>query len=388
VNLSAHRGLIAACALGMGVSWNITNVGALAEPIADQYGVSLASLALLTSALFLSEAMTSIPAGRIADRLGPRRLGIACLVITAVGNLGLAFAGSLEPALLLRLVTGVGVGCGFLAGAAYVSGLGGSPLAQGVYGSMSMAAGGLALAILPVLEGPLGWQAAYLSGTAAALLALVVFVPAPEQPASTLPPPTSGALLRDPRIIRFACVQGAVFGLSVALSASIVPLLEERGVSSETAGVAVSLIFFTGIAGRPLSGALINRWPERTRAIVGGGMILGALGTVCLGIATPVPFAIAGGILVGLASGVPFPATMTGLAREFPASVGSAFGTMNFYVILGVIVGTPLLSLALSVRSDGLVGICAVAALWAAAVFAFPKSATGRSVPAYARSLR
>jgi MFS family permease len=367
----------------MGVSWNLTNVGALADAFAAHYGVSLASVALLTSALFFSEAATAVPAGRVADRIGAWRLGMACLVITIVGNAGLLMADGFEVALALRVFTGIGVGCGFLAGAAYVHSVGGSALAQGVYGSLSMAAGGLALAILPMLEEPIGWQASYLTSIVAALLALAVFAPAPAAPKAAVPPAAPGTLLRDRRILRFAAVQGAAFGLTMVLSASIVPLLERRGgLPSETAGVVGGLILLTGIAARPVGGALMKRRPPWTRAIVVSGMACGALGTVLLGIASPAVVAIAGGTLVGVASGIPFPATMAGLAAEFPRSLGSAFGAMNFYVIMTVIVGTPLLGLTFSLEGDGLVGVCAVAVLWVCAAFAVPRVAAGQVAPA------
>jgi MFS family permease len=366
----------------MGVSWNLTNVGALADLFASHYGVPIASVGLLTSALFFSEAATAIPGGRVADRIGPWRLGVACLLITAVGNAGLLLDVGFEAALALRVFTGIGVGCGFLAGAAYVNSVGGSPLAQGVYGSVSMAAGGLALTILPPLQS-LGWRAAYLTGIAAAVLALIPFLRAPDVRASAAPPARQGALMRDRRILRFAAVQSAAFGLTLVLSASIVPLLERRGgISSATAGVVGGLILFTGIAARPAGGALMKRRPAWTRAIVATGMGMGALGTLCLGIATPVAVAIAGGVLVGVASGIPFPATMAGLAHEFPGALGSAFGAMNFYVVVTVIVGTPLLGLTFALEGDGLIGVCAIAVLWVLSAFAIPRVSSTREATA------
>jgi MFS family permease len=367
----------------MGVSWNMTNVGALAELFAEHYGVASAAVALLTSALFFSEAATVVPGGWVADRIGPWRLGVACLVITIVGNIGLLIDGGFALALALRLCTGIGVGCGFLAGAAYVNGVGGSALAQGVYGSLSMAAGGLALTILPLLDDPIGWRAAYLTAIAAAVLALAVFIGGPQVPRSTVPAATPAGLLRDGRILRYAAIQSAAFGLSIVLSASIVPLLERRGgIPSETAGVVGGLIFFTGIAARPVAGGLMKRHPARTRAIVIAGMAVGALGTVLLGVASPTPVAIAGGLFVGAASGVAFPATMAGLADEFPGRMGSAFGAMDFYVIVTVIVGTPLLALTFSLEGDGLLGVGAVAVLWVLAAFAAPRAPARRAAPA------
>ena len=62
--------------LGAAVTWNISNVGAVAGVMSDSYGVSLAAVGLLTTALFVTHAAIQIPAGRLCDRYGARVVGI------------------------------------------------------------------------------------------------------------------------------------------------------------------------------------------------------------------------------------------------------------------------------------------------------------------------
>ena len=63
-------------AVGCFLTWNVSNVGAVADPLADAYGTSLAVIGLLTTALFLSHLASQLPAGIWSDRCGPHRVGL------------------------------------------------------------------------------------------------------------------------------------------------------------------------------------------------------------------------------------------------------------------------------------------------------------------------
>ena len=60
-------------ALALSAGWNVANIGAVADRLSDAYGVSLAVVGLLTTALFVTHAAIQIPAGRLCDRYGARR---------------------------------------------------------------------------------------------------------------------------------------------------------------------------------------------------------------------------------------------------------------------------------------------------------------------------
>ena len=59
---------------------------------------------------------------------------------------------------------GLGTGAGFVAGIDLVRSGKGGPFWQGAYGGATMAAGGLALMVVPQLVGSLGWRAPYWTG--------------------------------------------------------------------------------------------------------------------------------------------------------------------------------------------------------------------------------
>ena len=143
------RAALGGFALAATAGWNLANVGAVAGRTADAYGVSLFVVGLFTTALVLTHAGMQIPAGRLCDRFGARTVGAAGLVIiclTSLAGLGLREA---WYAIALRFLAGVGLAAAFVGGADYVRATLASPVAQGFYGAVSMAAGGLALALVP-----------------------------------------------------------------------------------------------------------------------------------------------------------------------------------------------------------------------------------------------
>jgi predicted MFS family arabinose efflux permease len=152
-----------------------------------------------------------------------------------------------------------------------------------------------------------------------------------------------------------------------------VTILERRGgVPVQQAGVAAGLIFVAGILGRPLGGFTMRRYPAWSRALFVCGMFCGAIGTLLLCIAKPSPVPFVGGALVGIATGLPFGATMSCLAREFPRAVGSAFAAVSLYTTVAVVALTPIVGASFSGGRSGVTGFALVAILWLLAAFAIP----------------
>src|SRR5262245_40180117 len=126
------RATVGGCALGVAAAWPVTNIGAIADAIAADYGVSLATVGLFTTALFVVHASMQIPAGKAADAIGARRVGfVGLLVIVATSALALAAP---DPGLIVasRALTGIGTAFGFVAGIDYVRAHGGTAFSQGL----------------------------------------------------------------------------------------------------------------------------------------------------------------------------------------------------------------------------------------------------------------
>ena len=352
------RALLGGFALAFTPGFNVANVGALAEQVSHAYGIGLGVVGLFTTALFLSHAAMQVPMGRLCDRLGARNVGIAGLVVVAGASAAALGWRVAAFAIAMRFVAGFGTAAAFVGGSDYVRATVGSPVAQGLYGALSMAGGGLAIAFLPLWP---SWRTPFLSAAivAAAGTVLVSFAPRETARVRTSREPPSVA---DRRLLPLAAMHAASFGLSVVLGNWVVTLLHRAGgVSEHAAGIAGGLVLFLGLVSRPLGGRLIDR-----PALIRASFLVAAAGTALLLAARPFAVAVAGAAIVGIAAGVPVAPAFAGAARLRPDAPGAAVGLVNMVAAVTILVGTPLLGLSFSLPGDGRIGFAVVALLCAA----------------------
>lgn len=349
--VSAPKGSLAPYALGVAVTWNISNVGGAPELIAARFDVDLASVGLLTSAVFLAQVVTQIPGGRLIDRHGPRRVGLACLLFCALGNGAILWTPDLGWAVALRFLVGIGSGVGFVAGATYIRLLGGAGQAQGVYGGFSIGGGGLAIATVAWLSQYAGWRAVFASSVVvavAAMIALLVSAPTkradPSHVALRIRP-----LLSSPVIWRLAAAQAATFGFSILVSSWLVVFLVDRdGMSPSEAGIVTGLVLVGGILGRPWGGWAAQRHPERRRLTVVLSLVAAGVSLLVLVLVPGLPTAVACTAIFGFAVGVPFGPIFDTVTRAHSAGPGLAIAVMNAPAMVLIAAGTPLMGVALS----------------------------------------
>jgi MFS family permease len=355
------------------VTWNISNVGAIAGVAGASYGVSLAAVGLLTTALFVTHLAVQIPGGRLIDRVGARSVGLAALAIVVAGNAIALTAPTLGVGLAARTVMGLGTGVGFVAGIDLVRSGAGGPFWQGAYGGATMAAGGLALMIVPQLVGELGWRAPYWTGLALAAAAILPVLGARRSPPSRVPgaPASPGlSVLGDRRLWPLGGVQMATFGLSVVAGNWIVTLLEREGHGRSIAGVVGGLVLFAGIITRPVGGLVMRRAPDRAFMLVAVSLVAGSTGVLVLATAPPLWLAAIAALVVGLAAGFPFAPVFDTTARLRPDAPAAAIGFVNGCAVLVILICTPLAGLAFDLPGDGRLAFLAIGVGWAAALLA------------------
>jgi MFS family permease len=369
-----RRGVVAGCALGATSGWNFGNIGGIASELSRSYGVGLATIGLLTTAMVATHLAIQIPGGKACDRFGPACAGAAALVVLSAGN-ALALAAP-EPGLAIaaRAVVGVGTGLAFISGSALVHESGGSPLAQGFFGGISLAPGGIALAVVPQLEEVLGWRAPYWTALTLSLVVLAaVLVVAPRTAEPATAPDGRSAIVRDRRLYRLAVLYAASYGLGVVLANWVVELLQRHTAMSDGAAAAVgALTLVLVVVSRPLGGWVLLARPRSTRPAIAASIIAGTAGTLALVAAGPVWLAVLGALLVGLGAGIPFSPAFTGAAATRPDAPAAAVGFVNTAANLVVLLGTPLLGLAFSLSGEGRLGFAALAVLWLAALAVLP----------------
>jgi MFS family permease len=392
--VTARRGVIVGCALGLASGWNIANLGAIASDLADAYGIGLAGVGLFTTALFVTHTGIQVPGGRVSDRFGSTLAGLLALGCILAGDLLALTVAEPAVAIAARAVTGVGTGLTFIAGNAIVRESGGSPFAQGLFGGVGLAGGGLALAIVPQLEGGLDWRAPYWSSLAIALVAVAALLssgrrrPAatPATPAAAAEGPAGaegGSVLRDPRLRRLAVLYTCSYGVTVLVANWVTELLERQsGLSDTTAGAVGALTLLVGIVSRPLGGWVLRRHPEVVRPALVAGFVAGAAGTLVLAAGGPAAVAVVGGVLVGAGAGMSFAPVFTGAAVTRPDAPGTAVGLVNGVANFVVLVGTPLVGLTFSLPGDGRIGFALIAAAWLVAVAVIPSRRALGAAPA------
>lgn len=358
--------------------WNFANVGPAAELLSDAYGTGLGTIGLLVSALVLVHTAMNIPAGRLTDALGAPRVVIAGCLVIIVTNVVVAVAPDLPLAFGMRLLSGIGTATGFVAAAHYVRVVTRSPLAQGLVGGGAMAGAGLALAIVPALEGA-GWRAPYLSSAAVACLALAAFSAAPLRhlapPRSDAPATSIASLLRDARLYRVGTIHVFSMGTSIVVGTWVVTLLtEEAGYRTATAGLVGSVVLLAGIVTRPGGGWIRHRHPLRTRSAVQASLAVGGLGTIVLALAPPVAVALPACVAIGLAAGLPFAPAFEAAAALRPDAPAAAVGLVNMLANLFVLVVTPIVGACFALANGGRIAVAVVGALWVAAALAVPRA--------------
>ena len=262
-------------------------------------------------------------------------------------------------AILVRLLTGVGLAGAFVGGADYVRSTLRSPVAQGFYGAVSMASAGLALALVPLWP---GWRAPFATAAIVAAVGLVLVALAPAGDAAARQPVarrgcSTGACSRS-----VSCTRRRSGSRSCSATGSATLLERSGGESAHLAGVVGGLVLFLGVVSRPLGGRLVDR-PELVRA----SFVVGAAGIALLTVARPPALAIAAAAIVGLAAGIPFASALSGAQQLRPDAPAAAVGIVNLAATLVILVGTPLLGLTFSLPGGGRVGFAVAAALCLAA---------------------
>jgi MFS family permease len=372
----ARQGVIAGCALGATSGWNFGNIGGIASELSGAYHVGLATIGLLTSAMVITHLAIQIPGGRGSDRFGPARVGVAALLVLSAGNLVALVAPEAAVAIPARAIVGVGTGLAFISGSALVRESGGSAVAQGVFGGVSLAPGGLALAVVPQLEHAYGWRTPYWTALAIALAVLVLLLVtrmAEQPPARAAASGRSRGVVADRGLYRLAVLYAASYGLGTVLASWVVELLQVHSTMGDGMAAAVgALTLALVVVSRPLGGWILTRRPQHTRQALAASIIAGAAGTLALVAAEPAWLAALGALLVGLGAGIPFSPAFTGAAVSRPDSPAAAVGLVNTAANLVVLVGTPLLGLSFSLAGEGRLGFAVLAGLWLVALALLP----------------
>jgi NNP family nitrate/nitrite transporter-like MFS transporter len=325
-------------------------LGALANSIVPDFGLSEAQRGLMLALPLLGGSLLRLVLGFLTDHIGARRTGILGLVLTIIPLvIGWQWADSFDALLLVGLMLGV-------AGASFAAAL---PLASRWYPPQyqGMAMGiagagnsGTALATLfgPILARSFGWQAVFGLALIPILLTLTVFVLfAKDSPSQPAPKPLSAyaAVLGMKDTWWFCLFYSVTFGGFVGLAVFLNSFfLVQYRLDRVTAGYFATACVFAGSFLRPVGGYLADRFGGIRMLTV---LYLG-VGAMMLGVAALPPLALCtifmflGMGMLGMGNGSVFQLVPQRFPKEIgviTGIVGAAGGLGGFFLpnLLGTI---------------------------------------------------
>jgi MFS family permease len=386
---TAFVALAATLTIQIYISFGATATAVLAPEIAREFGVQTRWVGVFIGIVYGGGMLSSLGCGTFIEHHGPIRVSQACVLLCAIGVLGIALAPATAPLLLALAAFVIGIAYGPITPAS-------SQLLQRTAPPSRMALtfsikqtgvpAGAALsgALLPALTLAIGWRSALL---VAALLGLaVIAVSQPiraELDAERRPRRTASlsgifaplALLRDSRPLReLAFVSLAYSATQVCLTSFlVVHLTETLGWSLVSAGLALTVATFGGVAGRIGWGYVADRLLSPRYVLTVIGCLAGVCGA-CMALATPawpqqaiVPLVLAFGATAIGWNGV----QLSEVARLAPpGSAGKVTGATGFVTFAGVVIGPPSFALLSSLTSSYRVGFAAFAAVSTTAALA------------------
>ncbi|WP_342118779.1 MFS transporter [Pseudoduganella sp. OTU4001] len=295
------------------------------EYIRADLGLSLGEMGVLLSAFSWSYALCQLPVGALVDKIGPRWLLGAGLVLWSVAQMAGGFAATFSYFVVARIVLGIGEAPQFPSAARVVSNwfplrARGTP--TGIYNSASPLGVALAPLLLPPLIAATSWHWAFFVTGAMGLVAAVVWVSLYRDPVKAEMSPEERAYLEQgessapaPKtsfaawcaLFRYRVTWGMMLGFfgSVYLNWVYLTWLPgylrtERKMDLAMAGLAAAVPFLCGFAGALIAGWASDRITRNAMSPIKGrrnAVVVATLGMV----AFTIPAALAESNVVAVA---------------------------------------------------------------------------------------
>lgn len=292
--------------------------------------------------------------GRLADRLGVRRVALVGNVLFAASVALLSFTGG-GTARTLLLFALLGITSAIPSAMLYAKLISGwftrrRGLLLGLAGGVG---NGVGCTLMPALAASViathGWRDAYLAlGVVVLALGMpaILFLVRDPDPvvtaaASAAPEAAGMSLAQAIRTGRFWSILGVMAlgaGSLTAVFTHVVALLTDRGVPLSLATAALSTIALVGSGWQLVLGHVLDR--TASPRIMAPFFLLAVMGLPVLATATGVPAVLAGAVLIGLAIGTDYGA--------IPYLIGRYFGLRAYGTICGLIFGINVIVLGVS----------------------------------------
>jgi MFS family permease len=334
-----------------------------------EFSTSASASTWLLTVFALASAVGHPVAGYLADRLGPRRVLVAGLVITGLSALVAALATAFAPLVGLRIVQALGTGTAFPAGIALLRRLDTAhpsdrPLPPAWLGAVTMVSN-LGAALGPMLGGlllvTLGWRALFLANLPIVLAATFLLLHHFPADRAGMRGEAGGATCRRAVLdgpllsvsVRFAVACTVFFAAFFALP---LWLLQSSRLGAVATGAVMAPMVIASALIMPMATRTVARSGAAATSLAGaGGLCLGTglLVTVTAHTSMVVPLAA----MVALGAAHAF--TNLGLQAELtaaasPTRLATAAGLFQAARFVGAAAATGLL--AITVAGDAITG--------------------------------
>ena len=330
-----------------------------------EFSTSAGASTWLLTVFALASAVGHPVAGYLADRLGPRRVLLAGLVVSGLSALVAAWAATFSLLLVLRTVQALGTATAFPAGIALLRMLDAEdhsdrPLPPAWLGAVAMVSN-LGAALGPMLGAALlvtvGWRALFLANlpiVMAAMLLLLRHVP-PDRAAMRREAGSATrsriVLHRQPFSVsaRFAVACTVFFAAFFALP---VWLLQSSRLGAVETGAAMAPMVIVSALTTPIAARTVSRSGAAATSLAGaGGLCLGTGLLVTMNAQTSVVVPIAAMVALGAAHAFNNLGLQAQLTGGVPAAgLGTAAGLFQAARFVGAALATGLLGI--TVASD------------------------------------
>lgn len=323
-----------------------TTLGVAGLAAADRFSVSAAALATLGVLQLVVYAALQIPVGVLVDRFGPRSVLIVGAVLMAAGQVVVAVAPTLAPAVAGRMLVGAGDACTFLPALRLLTTWflpSRVPLVSQLFGNVGQLGQVLSAVPFVALLHVAGWTSAFLTAASLSVLALVVVLLLVREGGATRGATSlRGALVALAAAVRRPGTRLGFWSHFVTQSSGVVfgllwgyPFLVSAiGLSAGAAGGLIGLQVVGGLAAGPLLGVATARHPlRRSNLVLTVVVAMAVVWTAVLLWPGRPPVAVL--VLLVLVIGTGGPASQIGFDYARTTNPADSLGSANGFVNVG-----------------------------------------------------
>ncbi len=347
------------------------SLSVVADALVSEFTTSAGVIGLLGSVYFYCYAVMQLPAGLLADSIGPRKTVTFFLMIAAFGSMLFGFSPDIETAFIGRILVGFGAAMVFIPTMKILSQWF-RPQEFAFMAGILNAVGGIGVMaatwLLAVMTMRLGWRVSFeIIGAVTFVVVLANWLIVRDRPGNIGLPPliseTGATTAADPKIsltegirqvlsnryfwpvaLWFFLDCGIFFGFGALWSGPY--LMQVYGFSREEAGALLSMIAWGMIIGSPLLGAASDKWLKSRKKpfILCAAGLVAVLLTLYLHNEFSKPALYLIFFIFSVCSSAIVVIGFTTTKELFPVAIaGTSVGMVNLFPFLGGAVYMPLL---------------------------------------------